>query len=83
MEDAVHETDGGRFVWVLVWDLDVYFPVSASEGCCNIAVSGYLCLERQQHTLFRSLKSHVELLPIFFVSKRDSERESNTDTASD
>ena len=32
VEDAVHETDAGAFVGVLVGELDVDFPETAGEG---------------------------------------------------
>lgn len=33
MEDLVHETDGGRFVGVLVGQLNVDLPLASGEGC--------------------------------------------------
>jgi len=33
VEDAVDEADAGRFVGVLVGQLDVDFPQAAGEGC--------------------------------------------------
>ena len=33
MEDAIDEADTGGLVWVLVWELDVYFPEPTLEWC--------------------------------------------------
>jgi len=38
MEDAIDEADAGGLVWVLVWELDVYFPESSLEWCCFLSI---------------------------------------------
>ena len=35
VEDSVHEADAGTFVWILVGKLNVDFPKTTREGCCN------------------------------------------------
>jgi hypothetical protein len=35
MEDAIDKADAWRLVWVLVGKLDVDFPETAEEGCCE------------------------------------------------
>lgn len=35
VEDLVDEANGWRFIGVLIWELDVDFPLSAGERCCN------------------------------------------------
>lgn len=39
VEDAVHEAYGRRFVRILIWDLDVDFPVATLERCWLNGVS--------------------------------------------
>jgi hypothetical protein len=33
VEDAIDESDAGAFVWILVWQLNVNFPVATRERC--------------------------------------------------
>jgi len=46
VEDAVHETDARRLVWVLVGQLNVDFPDAAFEGRCVLAVSKPIQLKK-------------------------------------
>jgi len=42
MENAVHKTDGRRFVRILVWDFDVDLPLTTGEWCWLKLVSEVL-----------------------------------------
>jgi hypothetical protein len=39
VEYAVHESNAGALVGVLVRELDMNFPEAALEGCCDVSVS--------------------------------------------
>lgn len=62
MENAVHEADTWRFVWVLIGEFNVDFPDAALERCYSTQ-----CLSFRESgvklTLFRTLETHKELLP--------------------
>lgn len=36
VEDLVHESNTGRFVWIIGLQLDVYLPYSACKWSCEI-----------------------------------------------
>lgn len=72
MEDPVDKADAGALVGVLVWQLDVDFPVSPSEWCCT-GEYGAIKMEYELmvHTFFGSLEADVELLPKNHCVRRD------------
>lgn len=43
MENPVHESNGGRFVWVLVWQLHVDFPPAIRKWCCKAVSANGFC----------------------------------------
>jgi len=65
VENAVNEADAWRLIWVLVWELDVNFPISSLErSYCPRQYPNsplvHVCVAR---TLCWALESHVEFLP--------------------
>jgi hypothetical protein len=83
VEDTIYEADRGRFIGILVWNLDVDFPVATGEGCCLGRISADDCFARRAiRTLFWTLESHVEFLPAACVSERENSEEVYTDTVS-
>jgi len=80
MEDPILETDAWTLVGVLIWKLNVYLPYAALKWSCSM-ISVLSCLTSwKQHTLFWSLESDKELLPVVYLVYSVREESTKTDT---
>lgn len=63
VEDAIDKSNTGALIRILIGELDVNFPMAASERRCARLVQG-----REEHdttpTFFRALEAHIKLLPV-------------------
>jgi hypothetical protein len=65
VENAVHEAYARTLVRILIWQLDVDLPESASEWCCvSSQPLGAHRRYRRQLTLFGTFEADIELLPV-------------------
>jgi hypothetical protein len=70
VEDAVHKPNARALVRVLIRQLNVDLPETALEGCCDLFQHGILVVSTSTAslTLFWTLESDKELLPVRYVS---------------
>lgn len=68
MEDPIDESDGRRFVRVLIWKLNMHLPSTPTERRCRAVSRIYIMSSKGMRTLVGSLETNVEFRPEAHVS---------------